>query len=487
MAVCAIPLQLMLGVLRAFGARGADGASDSDGYLNPQSRADGDGRVSPALGVQLLLARQGVYQARRGCVDRSSACSRRPPLCSRDNFVNTMVFSRIPVSANAPTGTALDLRSLQPLASTPAQLVDALDTLLLHATMSADMRQSLVDAVSAVPASNSAKRVHGPRCISLSRRRSIRWRDDHEGDTARVPAAIGRACAGYALGAAAFIAGVQRFSLINALAQGSDYKALVCVFLGRRQRRQQCRSSRRQHHRVPGRTRRRAVPSGLAIAQDASAADYASRASARVRVCTRACTDLADTVGRRKSCRSSANVGPLVVPLTRERLPGRRAAALPAVLPFGSGRPVAERDLRPVGQTGWGGRTADRFPAAPSGLPDDDRAVGRHLHARGQTTSPSSIAPAPTALNQVLVLNGFGSGADDAARARSMEFLRTDRHRARPGRRGWTSTTDQAVRHRRSLNSDVTLGTVFPNTTLGNQLKQVAKWSSTTPRRRRSA
>ena len=41
----------------------------------------------------------------------------------------------------------------------------------------------------------------------------------------------GQACLGYALGAAAFTAGVARFGLINAFAQGSDYKALVCVFL----------------------------------------------------------------------------------------------------------------------------------------------------------------------------------------------------------------------------------------------------------------
>ena len=40
-----------------------------------------------------------------------------------------------------------------------------------------------------------------------------------------------RACAGYALGTAAFVAGVERFSLINAFAQGSDYRALVCIFL----------------------------------------------------------------------------------------------------------------------------------------------------------------------------------------------------------------------------------------------------------------
>src|SRR4051794_8994158 len=38
-------------------------------------------------------------------------------------------------------------------------------------------------------------------------------------------------CLGYALGVGAFAAGVERFGVINALAQGTDYKALVCVFL----------------------------------------------------------------------------------------------------------------------------------------------------------------------------------------------------------------------------------------------------------------
>src|SRR6185295_19099766 len=41
----------------------------------------------------------------------------------------------------------------------------------------------------------------------------------------------GHACFGYALGAAAFSAGIARFGLINAFAQGADYRALVCVFL----------------------------------------------------------------------------------------------------------------------------------------------------------------------------------------------------------------------------------------------------------------
>ena len=38
-------------------------------------------------------------------------------------------------------------------------------------------------------------------------------------------------CIGYALGAAAFAAGVHRFGMVNLLAEGNDYKALVCVFL----------------------------------------------------------------------------------------------------------------------------------------------------------------------------------------------------------------------------------------------------------------
>jgi hypothetical protein len=76
----------------------------------------------------------------------------------RANFVNTMVFSRIAVSANAPSGTAIDLSGMQALAGNPAQLVDALDRLLMHGAMSADMRQSIIDAVSAVAVTNPLKR-----------------------------------------------------------------------------------------------------------------------------------------------------------------------------------------------------------------------------------------------------------------------------------------------------------------------------------------
>ena len=43
-------------------------------------------------------------------------------------------------------------------------------------------------------------------------------------------------------------------------------------------------------------------------------------------------------------------------------------------------------------------------------------ALSGGIFTRGQTTTPLSIAAAPTALNQVLVLNGFGTAADERAR-----------------------------------------------------------------------
>jgi hypothetical protein len=48
---------------------------------------------------------------------------------------------------------------MQALAGDPAQLVDALDALMLHGSMSTAMRQSIIQAVAAVPVSNPLKRV----------------------------------------------------------------------------------------------------------------------------------------------------------------------------------------------------------------------------------------------------------------------------------------------------------------------------------------
>jgi hypothetical protein len=152
------PVQLLLGILRAFHAGSADLAGQSDGYLNPQAVAMGMDVFRPPSVFSyyspstVVPGSGGLRGPEFGLLSTSTALQ-------RDNAMNTLVFSHIAVSANAPNGTAIDLRPLQPLAATPAQLVDSLDALLLHGTMSPGMRQSIVDAVKAVAATNAHKRV----------------------------------------------------------------------------------------------------------------------------------------------------------------------------------------------------------------------------------------------------------------------------------------------------------------------------------------
>jgi uncharacterized protein (DUF1800 family) len=78
----------------------------------------------------------------------------------RANFANRVIFSNIPAAApNRPTGTSIDLSPWDPLASNPDQLIEALNQLLLHGAMSAEMRDSVRVAVETIPASNARLRV----------------------------------------------------------------------------------------------------------------------------------------------------------------------------------------------------------------------------------------------------------------------------------------------------------------------------------------
>jgi uncharacterized protein (DUF1800 family) len=152
------PAQFIANVLRAFGARSADGAAPSDGYLNPQSVPMGMDVFRPPsvfsyfAPTTVVPGSGGVRGPEFGIYSTSTALR-------RINFVNTIVFSRIVTGANAPAGTSINLSPLLPLASSPGGLVDSLNELLLHGTMSAEMRSQIVGAVGAVASSNAIKRV----------------------------------------------------------------------------------------------------------------------------------------------------------------------------------------------------------------------------------------------------------------------------------------------------------------------------------------
>ena len=65
-------------------------------------------------------------------------------------------------------GTSLDFTPLLPLAATPPALVDALDELLLHKTMSQGVRDNIITAANAVAATNALKRVRTAAYLVLS-------------------------------------------------------------------------------------------------------------------------------------------------------------------------------------------------------------------------------------------------------------------------------------------------------------------------------
>jgi len=80
---------------------------------------------------------------------------------SRINYVNTLVFSTAinpDQTVYGATGTQLNWSALTPLASNPAALVDKLNRLLLHGTMSAAAQNAVVTAVNAVSATDSLTR-----------------------------------------------------------------------------------------------------------------------------------------------------------------------------------------------------------------------------------------------------------------------------------------------------------------------------------------
>jgi uncharacterized protein (DUF1501 family) len=281
-----------------------------------------------------------------------------------------------------------------------------------------------------------------------------------------------------ALGAAAFSAGFEKFGLINAYATQaapSDYRALVCIFLSG--------GNDSNNTVVPVDTGGYAAysaarsASGLAIAQDQLQLHTMTPPSIGTAFGLHPSLPELYTLWTQQKLAIVANVGPLVQPLTRSQYQG--GAPRPFQL-FSHSDQVAQwqtsrGDVRT--QLGWGGRTADRTISfnGGAGFPMITSVAGAAVFGQGLSTRPLAIAPAPTALNQVLVLNGFTTSAADVARRSSMDFLRTiDRSATLVA--AASDTTQQAVDIIASLGgTDPTLATLFPNTGIGNQLKQVAK------------
>jgi uncharacterized protein (DUF1800 family) len=155
------PVLFITNILRAFNAT-------SDGVLNSRvgssiGSADMSQDVFNAASVFNFYPPTARVPGEEGVLGPQFAIFSSLTSLRRDNFVNRVIFSTIPrstsPSTDRPTGTSIDLSSWDSLASDPDRLIDELNWLLLHGTISEEMRQIVRDAVSSIPGSNRRLRV----------------------------------------------------------------------------------------------------------------------------------------------------------------------------------------------------------------------------------------------------------------------------------------------------------------------------------------
>jgi len=171
------------------------------------------------------------------------------------------------------------------------------------------------------------------------------------------------------------------------------------------------------------------------------------------------------------------NNGPLVEPLTRttyQNGTGKKPLQL-----FSHSDQVGlfqTAIANAVSQTGWGGRLADKTQGlnGSATFPSNISIAGINLLLTGVDTRQLAVADSGTQLKDVLQLTMTGTTAEQTSRQASFNELRTlDNNfklvKAASDIRSSSLQTDIALS---SVNP--TLATVFPNTSLGRQLRQIA-------------
>ena len=282
-----------------------------------------------------------------------------------------------------------------------------------------------------------------------------------------------------AVGMAAFEQGLERFGLMahSAEAAPSSYKALVCIFMfGGNDSNNMVVPMFPTSAQLPGyNAYATARGSDIAIPQASLLPITPSSLGLQFGLHPKM-TGL-QTVWNAGKLAVVCNTGPLNQPTTKTNYTGN-AAYRPYQLFSHSDQQSIWMSPRADQKThfGWGGLMADKVASlnVGSSFPAVTSVAGNNQFNIGQITKPLSIAPAPTALNQIFVLNGFTTSAADVARKAAMNGLRAF-DTSIPLVNATSVITQQAVDISAALATDPTIATTFPNTGLGNQLKQVAK------------
>ncbi len=270
---------------------------------------------------------------------------------------------------------------------------------------------------------------------------------------------------GCALGAGAMALAFERFGLVNAFAQAEDYKALVCVFL------------------AGGNDSNNVVIPFDNYAEYEAVRDSGANVQIPQNSLLQIPTSLG-TFGLHPSLTGlhelyqlgkvavACNVGPLVEPTTRDTFRSGTARR-PFNLFSHSDQQIQWQTsiAGAVSQTGWGGRVADKMVVLnpPGGFPITVSVAGITIFSRGRTTQPLGLAPGVS-----LTLEGFPNPPDGHPRYEALkDLLGVDTAATLVA-----ATSDiavQAINSSQALANLPDVTTVFPNTSLGNQLRQAAR------------
>ena len=277
-----------------------------------------------------------------------------------------------------------------------------------------------------------------------------------------------------ALGSMALASCLENFSVVHALTPqaASDYRALVCVFLNGGNDGNNMFLSLDQY-------------STYATARDAAQLSIPQASFLPVSPVSGGSYGFHPNMPEMQALFNQGKVavlcnnGPLVEPLTRTTYQNGTGKKPLQLFSHSDQVGLFQTSIaNVVSQTGWGGRLADRT-ASLNGLatfPNNVSIAGVNLFLTGVDTRQLAVADSNTSLANVLILNNApgATTAEINSRLTSFNELRTfDNNfkliKAASDTRSSSMQTDAALS---SVNP--TLATVFPNTTLGRQLKQVA-------------
>lgn len=301
---------------------------------------------------------------------------------------------------------------------------------------------------------------------------------------------------GCALGMTALATQMRHFGLMSAMAQESDrsnvvpsdYRALVCVFLAGGNDGNNTIIPNHNDASISNYTAYSNARSaqGLAIAQAnllsisvprMGGLTYGLHPSFGPGVTGAINNGLHELWAQGKMC-AVTNVGTLVAPMTRAQYqdhsvqrPYQLYSHSDQVGQYQGGRSDTESF------TGWGGRIADlrTAPDNPSGLvPMITSISGAQLFTAGQTTLPLAIADSGTSLANVLNPQGFSSSTANQARLAAFNSLRSIDLSSQVVAAA-SEITGEAMQANAALQTSQEVTVAFPNTSVGRQLKQVAR------------